>query len=281
MRYCLGSCALIFTLIVSCHLAKQNTGISRLKKYTDSLRSYEVIDSIRKIPTDLFEKSRFAGTNGTTIRYRLLKPSANSEQIKRPLILVLHGSGAIGEDNEKQLGALVKLWAQPAIREKYPAFVVAPQFSSRSSNYVMDSSRSVLTSVPQPCLQVALELIDSLKAVYPVDEKRVYVMGYSMGGSSVINSLILRPDLFAGGVSISGIPQFDQMKKLQHTPLWLIHGDQDTENPIASDIQFYKEVNAYHATRFWIVEGAGHGDIFSPVLFGNAFPEWLFGQRKK
>jgi predicted peptidase len=210
----------------------------------------------------------------------LLKPKQNSGSGKHPLVVVLQGSGAIGSDNESQLGLLPKLWALPNIQKKFPAYVLVPQFASRSSNYVLDSNRDLLVSQPQLVLEFVLDLIDSLKNTLNIDRQRTYAVGYSMRGSTVINALSLRPDLLASGVSISGIPQFDQTIVLSYIPIWLIHGNKDAENPFKSDEQFFKEISFYKNIRFWEMDGAEHNDIFSTIILGENIPKWLFSKKK-
>jgi predicted peptidase len=74
----------------------------------------------------------------------LFKPNHKSED-KYPLVVVYHGSGAIGTDNNVQLGLLHKLFASPEIQSKYPAFVLAPQFPTRSSDYKTDTGEKCFT----------------------------------------------------------------------------------------------------------------------------------------
>ncbi|MGF1925556.1 MAG: prolyl oligopeptidase family serine peptidase, partial [Bacteroidia bacterium] len=243
----------------------------------DSVSTRLRIANIKAIDHTVFETGSFIGKGTPTINYRLLKPELKNTK-KHPLIIVFHGSGAVGKDNLAQLGILAKLWAMPEIKSKYPAYILAPQFPTRSSNYVEDKQRGVLTSVPQPCLETALQLIDSLKTSLNIDVTRIYALGFSMGGSSVTNVLSARPDLFAAGVSISGIPQFDKVKTLSNIPLWLMHGNLDTENPFASDAQFYKEAGS--KTRFWEIDGKAHNDIFSSLILGEAIPKWLLQHKK-
>ncbi len=172
------------------------------------------------------------------------------------------------------------MFASGEIQKKYPAYILAPQFDDRSSDYVLDKDRNILVSTPRSSLEAVLKLIDSLKKDLNIDEKRIYAVGFSMGGSTVINSLSARPDLFAAGISISGIPQFGSIEKLSTIPIWLIHGIDDTENPINSDEQFYKEIDK-KKIRFWKLKATTHDNVFTPQLLDNTLPKWLFKQRKK
>ncbi|MXV53079.1 prolyl oligopeptidase family serine peptidase [Pedobacter sp. HMF7647] len=269
-------------LLTSCSTNKNQFGQTFINYTADTTISKQEVLKIRSLDNDLFDSSTFTGNEKIEIKYRLYKPK--KEQLtsteKYPLVVVYHGSGRpIGTDNKSQLGLLQKLFASPDIQKKYPAYVLAPQFPTRSSDYVMDTSRNVLSSIARPSLNSVLQLIDSLKSNLNIDTERIYVVGFSMGGSTVINSLSARPELFAAGISISGIPQFDKINELAAIPIWLIHGIDDTENPINSDEQFYKEMSSN--VRFWKLKATTHDNIFTTQLLGETLPNWLFKQRKK
>ncbi|GGI27489.1 alpha/beta hydrolase-fold protein [Pedobacter mendelii] len=264
---------------LSCNKSIHAFGKTKITKSSDSIYLKRRIAEIKGFDTDVFTKGIFKGTTDTPIVYRLLKP--NNSKNKLPLVIVFHGSNAVGNDNSSQLGILAKLFAIDEIQAKYPAFILAPQFPSRSSNYVLDPSRNVLTSVPQPCLTTTLQLIDSLKSALNIDEKRIYLIGFSMGASSVINALSLKPDVFAAGISISGIPQFDKVNVLANIPIWLIHGNKDTENPFNSDKQFFEEVSHNNKIRFWELDNLAHNDIFSIAIITDELSKWLFKHKLK
>ncbi len=60
--------------------------------------------------------------------YRLFQPEAGG---KLPLVVYLHGSGGLGNDNEKQLGLGnifgTRVWLLPENQKVYPCYVLAPQ----------------------------------------------------------------------------------------------------------------------------------------------------------
>jgi predicted peptidase len=268
--------------LLSCGALKSDTGYFILRQTMSQDSATQLKNRLRAVSDAAFEQYRFTGSNGTVIPYRLLRPLHAAAGSRYPLVLVLHSSGGIGSDNTAQMGVLARFWAQPAIREKYPAFVVAPQFAQRSANYQADTARKVLTSVPDASLGIMLHLIDSLKKTLPVDAGRVYVMGFSMGASSTMHALVLRPDLFAAAVAISGIPAFNHTATLAQTPLWLVHGNADTENPFASDSLLYKELQHAKAKqlRFWEIDRLGH-DIYPDLYTTELIPQWLFSRQKQ
>ena len=286
MNFAKPSLLIVFLVLTSIstvfsQAGKSANGIVGKPAWTDTATARKTAATVRGINGNIYEgRGSYKAPHDAGIQYRMLSPEHNDANKKYPLVLVFHGSGVSGNDNNQHLGIMAKLWAQPNIRNKYPAYVVAPQFPDRSSNYEMDSNLHVLVSVPQPGIQSVLKLVDSLKKSLNIDEHRIYAVGFSMGGSTVINVLTARPDLFAAGVSVSGIPQFKNVNALANIPLWLIHGNSDTENPIDSDKLFFKSANKKHNTLFWIVEDTDHMGILSPMILGEAIPEWLFGKRK-
>lgn len=228
----------------------------------------------------------FTDNSGKTLRTRLIHPPAGicgndtakvSPDKKFPLVIVLHGSGAVGTDNISQMGVLAKMWAFTPIRCKYPAYVLVPQFPERSSNYVTDQSRGVLTSKPQPYLHTLLALVDSMKTRPDIDSNRIYIMGFSMGGSTTLNAVSLRPDLFAAAVSFSGIPNFDGEAVFSKIPLWIIHGNADLENPFASDSLLYKEMKTKGDSNllFWEMDKMGH-EVPKQMYTDTIVADWLF-----
>lgn len=265
--------------IISFTTAKAQFGLKIIDNTADAEITDQRIKQIRGLDNNIFEAVVFADSETKTeIKYRLFKPIQKKK--KYPLVVFYHGSGAIGTDNLSQLGLLPKLFANPEIQQKYSAYILAPQFPDRSSDYTMDKDRNLLVSVPRSSLQTVLKLIDSLKKNLNIDENRIYAIGFSMGGSTVINSLSARPDLFAAGISISGIPQFTNIEKLSTIPIWLIHGIDDTENPIKSDEQFYQQISKKRI-RFWKLKATTHDNVFTPQILDNTLPKWLFKQRKK
>ncbi|HXO75493.1 MAG TPA: hypothetical protein VN824_09670, partial [Puia sp.] len=66
-------------------------------------------------------------SGGDTLRYRIQYPLSYDPAKKYPLILLLHGSGERGSDNEAQLKWGGSLFADSAKRAAFPAIVVFPQ----------------------------------------------------------------------------------------------------------------------------------------------------------
>ncbi|MEP6765641.1 MAG: dienelactone hydrolase family protein, partial [Gemmatimonadaceae bacterium] len=200
-----------------------------------------------------------------------------------PLILMLHGSGAIGDDNTAQLGALAMSWADSAVRREFPAYVVVPQFSERSAYYEVDSTDGLPRSRSGSQLRAALDLVESLLRVEAIDTSRIYVMGFSMGASAVWQVLLLRPHTFAGAIAFAGIPpERATASLLMHENIFVLHGDADTENPPQADWAMLAALRRSGGTSALHKEfpGLGH-EVPSSFVADISWRRWLFSQKLK
>ncbi|MGH9705110.1 MAG: prolyl oligopeptidase family serine peptidase [Candidatus Acidiferrales bacterium] len=164
--------------------------------------------------------------------YRLFRPSATG---KVPLVMYLHGSGGLGNDNLKQMGLGnifgTRVWALVGNQEQFPCYVVAPQTDRGWNRYDF----SQLPEKPIPGFgegaRMALEIVDALCREFAIDEKRIYVTGQSMGGAGTWNVITNRPNFFAAAVPCCGSISFDDGTGSISTPLWNFHGDSDRTVP--------------------------------------------------
>src|SRR6185295_16288314 len=101
-----------------------------------------------------------------TMPYRIFVPATYDKPREYPLILWLHGSGSVGNDNFKQISGAslpgTHTWTAAQVQAKYPAFVLAPQ--SRSGSWEAD-------------MPLVVEILESLKTEFNIDSARIYVAG--------------------------------------------------------------------------------------------------------
>ena len=260
-----------------CHQTKSGTRTEIFDK-KDSLESLARIKEIKSLDYFDFKAGKFK-EGEAEVNFRLLKPKKLDETKKYPLILVFHGSGAVGTNNTSQMGVLSKMWLLPENREKYQAYILSPQFPIRSSNYHLDESRNVKVSESNEHLNLVLKSIDSLIIKENIDPSRIYVMGFSMGGATTSNAISKRPDLFAGAINVSGISQFDKMDELTKMPIWIVHGSLDTDNFPQSNFKFFEEMKTKGNVFLWEYKDKYHNNILSAELV-DEIPKWLFKQTK-
>jgi len=215
-----------------------------------------------------------------TLPYRLLPPARNDPGQRYPLVIVLHGSGAIGSDNLRQLGQLALSWAAPDIRSSFPAYVLAPQFPERSANYQPSAADGLLAAQAGPHIPALTALVAELSQRYPVDAKRIYITGFSMGGSAATQAMLQQPGMFAAAVTFSGVPpERSTAAQLAKTPLLIVHGNADSENPIAPDRAMVAAMQHQPGAsiRFLEYQGMDH-QVPADMLLAKTWRTWLFAQ---
>ena len=166
--------------------------------------------------------------------YRLFTPSASG---RLPLVLYLHGSGGAGNDNEKQLGLGniygTRLWALPENQARFPCYVVAPQTNRGWVQY--DGSKVPAEPIPGfgDGNRLALQIVDGLCREFPIDRRRLYVTGQSMGGAGVWNLIANRPAVFAAAAICCAGASSDDGTGAVDVPVWNFHGAADKTVDVA------------------------------------------------
>ena len=185
---------------------------------------------------DSFEAMSYTSETGGILPYRLLKPKDYNPEKKYPLVVFLHGSGERGDDNKAQLTHAVASFLDEEIRDKYQAFVLAPQCpkDDRWSAFKEGdpAERFWLSESPTESMKLLLELIDYTKETYSIDDRRLYATGLSMGGHGTYDMLIRNPGMFAAAVVVCSFTDVREAKVLAETPLWIFHGEDDQVVPV-------------------------------------------------
>lgn len=239
---------------------------------------------------ELYEKKEFISGNDT-LRYRMLYPVNYEAGKKYPLIMVLHGSGERGNNNEAQLTHGGKLFADSAIRQQFPAIVIFPQCPAtdfwariRREPNKKDSLGQFSFPSDQPIgnsLNLVSRLLDSLVAAKMVNKKKIYIGGLSMGGMGTFELLWRKPKFFAAAFPICGGGDPEKVTVYgKKFPIWLFHGDNDPAVPVGNSRLMTNALKAAGAkVKYTEYPGVGHNS------WDNAFAEpellpWLFGQKK-
>ena len=108
-----------------------------------SIAAFFMVFQTASAQIGLFQKSYFVqGTD--TLPLRILYPDGFDEAKSYPVVLLLHGMGERGNDNELQLKYGAELFSSPETRAQYPAIVVFPQCSMQSFWPAVDFSQDYI-----------------------------------------------------------------------------------------------------------------------------------------
>ena len=204
-----------------------------MRKIALSLFAFIIIPCLTEAQITDFKAEKYSNSDGSELNYRILKPADYDSTKSYPLVLFLHGAGERGGDNYSQLKWGVSHFAEPKMRKKYPAFVVAPQVPEEEYWSTLESVRDT-TSFSVPMLEeptepmrLTIELLEQLQEQFSIDENRLYVTGISMGGFGTFDLIERHPNMFAAAVPICGGGDTTRAFFLKDMPIWVFHGAED------------------------------------------------------
>lgn len=116
-------------------------------------------------------------SKGKARAYYLFVPDKLNQASPSPLIVMLHGSGRNGN-------SLVKKWKDLAQKEKM--ILAGP-----------DASNLQGWKIPEDGPDFIHELVEALKAKYPINPRRVYLFGHSAGAGQALYLSLLESEYFA------------------------------------------------------------------------------------
>lgn len=233
-----------------------------------------------------FLKKEFS-SEGVTLPYRILYPEGYEASRKYPLVMVLHGAGERGSDNEKQLVHGSRLFLDSVMRQKYRAIVVFPQCPASGywSSVAIDRNKVPLAlsfdysrPITQP-LQQAMDLVKQLIQDESVDKRRVYITGLSMGGMGTFEAVHRFPKRFAAALPICGGGDTAHYGKVK-TPFWIFHGADDAVVGVEHSRSMVEKLKDLRMkVRYTEYPGVNHNSWDSAFAEPD-FLKWMFAKKK-
>ena len=157
-------------------------------------------------------------SEGKERAYYLFVPDKISTAKPVPLIVLLHGSGRTGI-------SLVEKWKDLAKKEGI--IIVGP-----------DSLDTKGWRIPGDGPDFIHELVDSLKAKYPINMRRLYLFGHSAGAGQALYLSLLESEYFAataihaGALAGKDDDAFIEQAK-RKIPIWIFVGTNDQFFPLS------------------------------------------------
>ncbi len=200
---------------------------------------------------------------GTTLGYWTYLPKGEKPATGWPLLVFLHGAGERGTDlNVLKKHGPPKLAGQKPELESF--FMISPQCpAGRSWDTV-----------------AVKDLIDQTVAGQPVDPKRIYITGISMGGFGTWKLLKEHPELMAAAVPICGGGDPAAVAGFKSVPIWVFHGDKDPAVPFQKSVDMVEALKKEKSeVKFTPYPGVTH-DCWTQTYDNPEVWAWLLKQKK-
>lgn len=208
------------------------------------------------------EWSQFEGKGG--LQGMLFGAKELDAKAKHPLLIYLHGKG--NDVLSKKALGFANACSKPENYKDRPCLIYAPQCPD-------ENGWSGATGAN--LMKTLKDLIKNL----PVDEDRLYVVGYSMGGFGTFMLLNENPKMFAAGIPIAGGAQVGVAKNLRRIPIWIWHGEKDDVVPPDASRAIAKALEKVKTAKYTEVPGGDHG-IGGEVEKNAEVHTWLFAQTR-
>ena len=162
-------------------------------------------------------------TSGARIAYSLFIPESFNSGEKYPLVLYFHGGGEKGNNGLKSLLSTLNatVWASESEQIKHPCFVYAPQCPTDGDWIDPDTYETTAT------FDAVCSLLFKLIEKYPIDRRRIYCTGFSMGGMGSWEATKRYPNLFAATLVFAGQCNYEGLEALKDNNIWVFHGEDD------------------------------------------------------
>ena len=201
------------------------------------------------------------------VEYRLFGGTGLDPEKSYPLVIYLHGKN--GNVMEPEQPGQARTFSSESNYQDRPCIIMAPQSPGRTTSWSGELASNVV--------KVAKKLMKDL----PVDEDRVYVTGYSMGGYGTFYLLGSESKMFAAGVPIAGGGSTSAAREMRKIPIWVFHGDKDPTVPVEQSRDMVEALEKARApVKYTEYPGEGHG-IAGMVYKEAELHAWLFSQKRK
>ena len=183
-----------------------------------------------------------------------------------PLFVHLHGASSRADSVEAgKVEIAAKTITAPDWYGDHPCVVLVPTCPPDPMSWQKDVILTKLES-----------LIDDLVNSLPIDRKRIYLSGYSMGGQGIGKLIERRPTLYAAALFADGGPKEPWVGKTKTPMLSYFSGERDTSNVEELKQKFAEDEVEF---RFTIFPDVKHNGIHWKLAEDPKVWDWLVKQK--
>ncbi len=201
---------------------------------------------------------------GEVMPYRVYVPKGYTPSKPLPLIIALHGLGATEDSFFEQYGRRL-----PALAEERGYIVAAPLGYRVDGGYGVslggrstDPAESRARTLSE---QDVMQVLQSVRSRYAVDDRRIYLMGHSMGAIGTWAIAAKTPELWAALGVFSGFGVASTAKTIRGIPQFVVHGDADPTVSVGGSrvmVAALKSVGT--EVQYLEVPGGNHTNVVEP-----------------
>jgi predicted esterase len=204
--------------------------------------------------------------------YRVFVPSAYDGKKSLPLIVALHGAGGNEDGFMDSYGREL-----PRLAELHGYIVASPMGFRVDGGY---GSRIMGGNAGVHSERDVMEVLALMRKDYKVDDKRIYLMGHSMGGIGTWHLGQKYPEIWAALASFAGIGVPASAERVKAIPQFVVHGDADNTVNVQRSRDMVAALKALGVDHKYLeIAGGGHNDVVTPNL--AAMVDFFDAKRKQ
>ena len=219
----------------------------------------------------IMEEKSITTSQLDTFRFLQFTPQERTKKV--PLIIYLHGGSGKGDDIAKVRSYLFPSLFEDGTYSGIEAYAVCPQVPSDKNSWLQISAS-------------VFELIDYMCENYNIDERKISLIGHSMGGTGTWSLAAQHPERFCCIVPMSGsIENTEKNRKaLGIMPIRAFVGSADTIVRPETSTEFVSALTETNSEcTMTVFEGATHFDVPDLVLKDESIDiiNWVLSNEQK
>ena len=225
-------------------------------------RIRESDNEFTKLLTGEWERSEGHGMPFRLFGERRLRRAKDE---KFPLVIYLHGRG--GNVMTPDHPGLAGNFSNDGNYRKRPCVILVPQCAQ--DNFWHGAQAGTV-----------VEIINDLVKYLPIDENRIYLTGYSMGGYGTFTLLGMEPKLFAAGIPVAGGGNPSSASKFKNVAVWVFHGAKDKVVKVEQSRSMVEALKKARGNVKYTEDPEGNHGIGGKIYADKEVHEWMFAQKR-
>jgi len=207
-------------------------------------------------------------------KYVVFVPAAYRADTPSPAIVFLHGAGERGNENRMPLTVGLAPFVQ-ARAQTFPFIVIFPQCETTDGR-ILESWQSNSADGRR-----VLAILEAAEKDYRIDERRVVLTGWSMGGYGAWSLAAAEPSRWSAVVPLAGGGDVSRAASLKNVNLWCFHGGKDVLVSVEESRRMVEAVKSAGGNPHYTeLPEMGH-DISEAVYGNDALVEWMLAPQTK